>query len=239
MQLDQIFTGAFEWLSGPLGTGLAIFMLIFGGLTFWAFSNVAIWDDAEDNIGNEAFWVSMVVFVPFIGIPLYALVRLLLVLHTIVTDLCDQGYRKFIGGNKLVRFSPVGTPMKQQLRYTIYRQAGGGVNTNTRPDLMKGPRTIGSTRPDPEHKPFTATIAGEKGDLLRETKARASRGEPLEIAVINHNFMPKDAAATRSRAGSGSSPFEVSRREHQKMSWRAKMRELRSERFGQASRPSA
>ena len=79
MQLDQIFTGAFEWLSGPLGTGLAIFMLIFGGLTFWAFSNVAIWDDAEDNIGNEAFWVSMVVFVPFIGIPLYALVRLLLV----------------------------------------------------------------------------------------------------------------------------------------------------------------
>ena len=235
MNLDSIFTSAWELLSGPLGAGVAAFLLIFGGLAFWAISNVAIWEDAEDNIGNEAFWVSLVLFVPLVGIPLYALVRLLLFLHIIVTDWCDQGYRKFIGGNKLTRFSPVGTPMHQQLRYTIYRQAGGGVRSEQRPDLRKGPRTLGSRRPEYGHKPFTATIAGEKGNLLRETRERSDRGEKIELAVLNPNFMPVDDAPTVKRKLSAS-PFEVNRKEHQKMSWRNRMRELRQERIGKHKR---
>ena len=232
MQLEQFFSSALDWLSAPFGTGLAVFLLIFGLLSIWAFSNVAIWEDAEDNIGNEAFWVSLVVLVPFVGIPLYALVRLLLMLHIAVTDWCDQGYRRFIGGNKLVRFSPVGTPMKQQLRYSIHRQGGGGQDARQRPDLRKGPRTIGSQRPAADHRPYSAVIAGEKGELLRETAERSRRGEPVQIAVLNSNFLPKgESKVSLSPKERSASPFEVTRKEHQKMSWRAQMRELRSERM--------
>jgi hypothetical protein len=235
MNLERMFSSALEWLSEPLGAGLAVFLLIFGGLSFWAFSNVAIWEDAEDNIGNEAFWITLVLFVPFVGIPLYAAVRLLLIGHVMVTDLCDQGYRKFIGGGKMTRFGPVGSPMNQQIRYSIYRQGGGGRTGNNRPDLMAGPRTLGTQRPDADHKPFQGTMAGEKGTLLRETRARASRGEPIELAVLNHNFLPKDHKPLKAPVSS-SSPFDISRNEHQKMSWRARMRDLRSERITASKR---
>ena len=232
MDLEQIFSSAVEWLSEPLGAGLAIFLLIFGGLAFWAISNVAIWEDAEDNIGNEAFWITLVLVAPFIGIPLYALVRLLLVLHILLTDFFDNGARKFIGGNKVTRFGPVGAPMLQQLRYTIYRQAGGGVNSQARSDLRQGPRTLGTKRPDADHKPFQGTMAGEKGMLLRETRERVNRGETIDLAILNHNFLPKDhKPALKSKSNKGLSPFDISRSEHQKMSWRARMRGLRQERL--------
>ena len=230
MDLERIFSSAVEWLSEPLGAGLAIFLLIFGGLSFWAVSNVAIWEDAEDNIGNEAFWITLVLVVPFVGIPLYALVRMLLVLHILVTDHFDQGYRKFIGGGKMTRFGPAGTPMLQQIRYTIYRQAGGGLNSEVRSDLLPGPRTLGTKRPEIDHKPFQGTMAGEKGQLLRETRERAGRGESIDMAVLNHNFLPKDHKPALAATGK-LSPFDISRSEHQKMSWRARMRSLREERL--------